>query len=99
MRKPSPPKKLRLLNSNFKLLTGLILLCRVVTRASSAVWQWSVEAKREHPENGVARAFLWIPPDGKRVRGVVVAQHNREATAILKHPMFRAARCHLFSQW
>src|ERR1039457_856322 len=64
------PKKLRLLNSNFKLLTGLILLCRVVTRASSAVWQWSVEAKREHPENGVARAFLSIPPDGKRVRGV-----------------------------
>jgi len=76
---------------HFKLLTGLILLCAVVTRASSAEWQWSVEVKSEKPENGPARAWLWVPPDCKKIRGVVVAQHNMEEISILENPKFRAA--------
>ena len=58
---------------------------------ASAVWQWSVEVKSEKPENGPARAWLWIPPDCKKIRGVVVAQHNMEEIAILENPKFRAA--------
>ena len=79
-------KKLRL-----KLLIGLVLLGAVITRASSAEWQSSVEVKSEKPENGPARAWLWIPPDCKKVRGVIVAQHNMEEISILENPNFRAA--------
>lgn len=56
-----------------------------------AVWQWSVEVKNERPENGPARAWLWIPPDCEKVRGVVVAQNNMEEISILENPKFRTA--------
>jgi hypothetical protein len=57
----------------------------------TAVWQWSVEVKSEKPQNGPARAWLWIPPGCKQVRGVVVAQHNMEEISILENPRFREA--------
>jgi hypothetical protein len=76
---------------HFKLLIGLILLSAVVTRAGSAEWQWSIEVKSEKPENGTARAWLWVPLDCKKIRGVVVAQHNMEEIPILENPKFRAA--------
>jgi hypothetical protein len=76
---------------HFKLLIGLILLSAAATRAGSAEWQWSVEVKSEKPENGPARAWLWVPPDCKKIRGVVVAQHNMEEISILENPKFRAA--------
>ncbi len=59
----------------------------------SAEWQWSAEiAGAASPETGgLPRAFLWIPPDCARVRGVVVGQHNMEEEAILEHPAFRGA--------
>jgi hypothetical protein len=59
--------------------------------AWAAEWQWSVPVKSEKPENGPARAWLWIPPQCERVRGVVVAQHNMEEISILENPKFRAA--------
>lgn len=31
-------------------------------------WQWSVEVKSGKPENGPARAWLWIPPGCQRIR-------------------------------
>ena len=58
---------------------------------SAAEWQWSVPVKSEKPENGPARAWLWIPPNCEHVRGVVVAQHNMEEISILENPRFRAA--------
>jgi hypothetical protein len=76
---------------HFKFLTGLILLGAAVTRAGAAEWQWSVAVKSEKPENGPARAWLWVPPDCQRIRGVVVAQHNMEEISILENPKFRAA--------
>jgi len=76
---------------HFKFFIGLILLGAVVTRAGAAEWQWSVEVKSEKPENGPARAWLWIPPNCEHVRGVVVAQHNMEEISILENPKFRAA--------
>ena len=35
------------------------------------------------------RAFLWIPPQCKQVRAVVVAQNNMIELGILEHPAFR----------
>jgi hypothetical protein len=57
--------------------------------ANAAVWQWSVPAKSEKPASGSARAWLWIPPDCQKVRGVVIAQHNMEEISILENPKFR----------
>ena len=74
-----------------QLLTGIILVCALTLAANAAVWQWSVEIKSEKPENGPARAWLWIPPDCAIVRGVVVAQNNMEEISILENPKFRAA--------
>lgn len=57
----------------------------------AAEWQWSVEVKSEKPEYGPARAFLWIPPNCEKVRGIVIAQHNMEEISILEHAGFRQA--------
>ncbi len=57
----------------------------------AAEWQWSAPVvsvtlpnSAEHP-----RAFLWIPPDCRRVRGVVAGQNNMIEEGILEHPDFR----------
>lgn len=78
------------MNFSKRFLPVLILLAAVVS-ARPAEWQWSVEVKSEKPENGPARAWLWIPPGCERLRGVVVAQHNMEEISILENPKFRAA--------
>lgn len=69
------------------LVTAIILASSF---ANAAVWQWSVPAKSEKPQNGPARAWLWVPPDCQRVRGVVIAQHNMEEISILENPKFRS---------
>ena len=72
------------------ILPGPILLLAMLP-ARPAEWQWSVPVKSEKPENGPARAWLWIPPNCGHIRGVVVAQHNMEEISILENPRFRAA--------
>ncbi|HLP77026.1 MAG TPA: hypothetical protein VK327_08915, partial [Candidatus Paceibacterota bacterium] len=58
----------------------------------AADWQWSVPvtpppvSTNEHP-----RAFLWIPPGCKIVRGVVFGHHNMEEEPVFEHPVFRKA--------
>jgi hypothetical protein len=69
----------------------LLVFVSLTLPVRGAVWQWSVPVKSEHPENGAARAWLWVPPDCKQVRGVVVAQHNMEEIAILENPKFRVS--------
>lgn len=63
-----------------------LLACLPPLRA--AVWQWSVP-------DGEARAYLWIPEDCTRVRGVVVANHNMVEQGILEHPAMRATLARL----
>ena len=75
----------------FKYLSFLFLTGIAILPVNGAVWQWSVPVKSEKPENGPARAWLWIPPNCEKVRGVVVAQHNMEEISILENPEFRAA--------
>ncbi len=50
-------------------------------------WQWSIPVRGIRKNN--PRAWLWIPPACKQVKGVVVAQHNMEEIAILEDPVFR----------
>jgi hypothetical protein len=50
--------------------------------ARCADYQWSAPM-------GSGRAFLWIPPDCKQVRAVVVGQHNMIEQGILEHPILR----------
>jgi hypothetical protein len=59
------------------------------------VWQWSVLVRNAKKNNGTSRAFLWIPEDCKKVRGVVVAQNNMEEQSILERKRFRNAMSEL----
>lgn len=82
--------KAGLIERMLKCFAVVLWISTVASQASDAVWQWSVPVKPERPENGPARAWLWIPPDCKQVRGVVFAQHNMEEISILENPRFRA---------
>jgi hypothetical protein len=71
----------------------LLAFCASLIVHADAVWQWSVsidsvtiQNPTEHP-----RAFLWIPPDCKQIRAVVVGQNNMLEEGILQHPDFRQA--------
>jgi hypothetical protein len=75
------------------LLTSLLTLFSVTLVRADAVWQWSVPVDsvvssetKDHP-----RAFLYIPPNVRRVRAVVVGQHNLLEEPVLQHPAFRQA--------
>ena len=59
--------------------------------ARSVEWQWSQIIKNAKENPGTARAFLWIPPDCRKVRGVILAQNNMEEEMILENPRFREA--------
>ena len=58
---------------------------------SAQVWQWSMLVKGAKEGGGTARAFLWIPPDCSKVKGVVIAQNNMEEISILGNHRFRNA--------
>lgn len=54
----------------------------------AAEWQWSVPVSPGRADD-LSRAFLWIPPTCKSVRGVVLGQHNMEEIGVFEHPSFR----------
>ncbi len=60
------------------------IACVVGAPLHAAEWQWSAP-------DGEARAYLWIPANCQRVRGVVVANHNMVEQGILEHPAMRAS--------
>ena len=73
------------------LLTTLFLAVSAPAQKSAADWQWSVPVSSmvSSETNDHPRAFLWIPPACKRLRGVVIGQHNMEEEQIFEHPVFR----------
>lgn len=79
----------------------ILLAISPIQVLEASVWQWSIPVKAEKPQNGPARAWLWIPPHCQHVRGVVLAQHNMEEISILENPHFRAAltRMNLAEVW
>ncbi|MCF2443253.1 hypothetical protein L0657_04735 [Dyadobacter sp. CY345] len=66
-----------------------LFLPGAVARAQQ--WQWSVSVdsiiSKETQKSPIA--YLWIPPDCKRVRGVVVGQNNMIEQGILENEAFR----------
>lgn len=58
-----------------------------------AVWQWSVPVKsvvsKENDQNPTA--FLYIPPQTKKLRGVVVGQFNMLERPLMENAKFREA--------
>ena len=77
---PRPPRS-PAFRHGFTLVAAFVLLAG---RAAAAVWQWSVPM-------GDGRAFLWVPPDCRQVRAVIVGQNNMIEGGILEHPALRAA--------
>jgi len=67
------------------LIAGWLLLS--TPSRGAAVWQWSVPA----PTIPDRRAFLWVPPDCRHVRGLVVACQNMLEKPLFERPAFRAA--------
>jgi len=68
----------------------------------AAEYQWSVSVANVSDQSltfhgepagsldhGYPRAFLWIPPDCKRVRGVILSQNNMEEESILENANLR----------
>ena len=63
-------------------LLALFALLFIARSAICAEWQWSVPMDK-------GRAFLWIPPNCRQLRAVVVGQNNMIEQGILEHPDFR----------
>jgi hypothetical protein len=76
-----------------RLLITALLVCLVSHFSMAQVWQWSVPVRSAR--NAGSRAYLWIPPDCKKVRAVVLAQNNMEEQSIVEHPVFRSAMSRL----
>ena len=66
-------------------IRAFLLALAVAGSASAgepAVWQWSAPA-------GGSEARLWIPENCRKVRAVLLAQHNMIERGILEHPAMR----------
>ena len=61
------------------------------TTLYAQVWQWSVRVEGfKHPEiKDNPTAFLWIPENCKKVKGVVLGMHNMIEEGILENTKFR----------
>lgn len=76
-------------------ITPLVAICLLALADAqfsvAAEYQWSVpiETVISTETQGHPRAFLWIPPGCKRLRGVVVGQHNMEEEQIFENSVFR----------
>jgi len=57
-------------NKKYLSLCLIIFLSLAATHLSAAVYQWSVPLEGKDKES---RAFLWIPPSCKQVRGLILA--------------------------
>lgn len=69
------------------LLTGTKTFAQV--DAPGQVWQWSIPVKGGHNKMGPSPAFMWIPPNCKKVRAMVIGQNNMEEFSILENQPFR----------
>lgn len=73
------------------LLVVLWLLAVAGPHVRAAEWQWSAAARGAvSAETGRApEGYLWIPPTARRVRAVVVGQHNMSEECLFENPLFR----------
>jgi len=57
--------------------------------APGQIWQWSVKVQGAVNGGGQSRAYMWIPANCTKVRGMVLAQNNMEEFSILENQNFR----------
>lgn len=67
----------------------LMLTCRIPTPAVAEVYQYAVPAKNGKGQD--ITAFLWIPPDAERIRGVLVGGLTLMEAAFAADPIIREA--------
>ncbi|VGO16221.1 hypothetical protein PDESU_04812 [Pontiella desulfatans] len=73
----------RRLNRYATLLIAIIGLC---TTTRAVVWQWAVDTGvKKH-----GKAFLWVPPECRQVRGLIVGQQVILEKAVFEDPQIRA---------
>lgn len=83
-------KKIRLLPFPLPLSLALLLaLPAAMPQAAEYQWSTTIDTVISPETNDYARAFLWIPPNCRQVRAVVIGQHNMEEEGILEHPALR----------
>jgi hypothetical protein len=75
----------------FRIIISAACVLAISKPAWPADWQWSIAVKGGIDKLGPARAFLWIPPNCQKLRGLILAQHNMEEISILENPKFRRA--------
>jgi hypothetical protein len=66
-----------------------ILLCAAGVNVFAAEYQWSVPMPQS--PTGERRAYLWIPPDCQRVRGLIIGLQNMLEKPMLEDPVIRQA--------
>jgi hypothetical protein len=71
----------------YRYIISVLLACLAYSNTSAQIYQWSVPVK--NARNAASRAYLWVPPDCKKVRAVVLAQNNMEEQSIIEHSLFR----------
>lgn len=85
------------------LVCGLLIASTKIARANtidkkySDIYQWAVTLESipgKQPENP-QRAYLWIPPDCKNIKGIILACHNHQEEGVLTHPDFRKGMAEL----
>lgn len=76
--------------SDLRVIKLLLLSCiSFLTFTTSAqVWQWSIPVKSATKQGSTA--YLWVPEKARRVKAIVIAQHNMEEISILEDAYFRA---------
>lgn len=72
---------------------GLQAISSGQNTGTADVYQWSatVSGVADTETKGPPRAFLWVPPECRKVRAVIIGQHNMEEESILGNPAFRSA--------
>ncbi|MGN0833074.1 MAG: hypothetical protein ACI4RD_05440 [Kiritimatiellia bacterium] len=69
---------------------GLVAQAEQPAFAYEGVYQWSVASTPPDRDRSAGRAYLWIPEQCSRLRGVVVGQQNMLEEPIFAVPAFRA---------
>ena len=66
-----------------------VLSANAQVDAPGQIWQWSVAVNGGMNGQGLPHAYMWIPENCSKVRGMVLAQNNMEEFSILENQQFR----------
>ncbi|MVT09303.1 hypothetical protein [Chitinophaga tropicalis] len=66
---------------------AFLVFLLVGINVQAQVWQWSVPVKGARKDGSTA--YLWIPETVRKVKAVILAQHNMEEISIIENAHFR----------